>query len=781
MTSLVLVAVLVGGLGLCVVPSARPLARWWGWLVVLAFATAALQLPGVQWRERAPRTARLQLPASAVAARTALLAAAATIEPRAQDLVVHWQPPAAPPLGANAQRLCALGAEIAAPTPLPLAPSDLQLFALGELVAGRPVALRVATPRLAEPLPGRLLVRGGAATLLEQDLMVGGSEAATATFVAPAEGDLAFELVVRVGAAELRAVGVGSLLPPPRVLVLEPSGLAAEALRAQGVQVTTSAAAPADWREFAAVLLGGPLSAADQQRLVAAVLDGTGVFALGPSFGASEEPIRALLPVRPDPVQPNLDEGERNSAGPGAGAATPPAEPPPPPPEPPPPTPDAKPPDPSGAGRVGDQPIDVDKHSIAMVLVVDRSGSMGQVLANGRTKMSYAKSSALRTARALGEGDQVAIVTYGNKDQGRVELPLTNATDSAVIGAGIERLAHASELTFLLSGLRRAQELLAQSTAAVKHVVVITDGEFFVSEDLALKSLARALRSDGKATLSVIAITDAGTDPAFLKLSEEMTKAGGGQFLPISDPTAVPTFVVAEVTRALQRVGRTPRDGDGAEASPNESPPPPERRTEPPPREPPPAPKQPSPPSTRRLLVRAVAASPLLLPEPSPRWPELGGALAGKAPFEAQVLLVAGDDGWPLLAFANRGLGRVGAFAADLFGDDGATFRSEAAFPGRLAAWLQSVLPVRPESLPQPLLTRSSCDPQLPTPREAAGLAALAGGPIHQTPAPPEPWLERALVADFGAVAPWLLLALVTLAGVERLVARWALRRGHPS
>lgn len=777
MTLLVLGTALLGGLGLCLVPSARPLARWWAWLVVLAFATTVLLQPEVQWQERPPRTAWLDLPAAPVAARTDLLAAAARVESRAQDLVVRWQPPASPPLDALGQQAHAFGAAVVAPPSLPLAPNDLQLFALGELVAGRPAAVRVATPALEAPLPATLTVRSGATTLLQQNLSVGGAEPATARFVAPGEGELTFELAVRAGTATLRASGTASLVPPPRILVLEPSGLAAEALRAQGVQVTTGAQAPADWREFAAVLLGGPLPADDQQRLVAAVLDGTGVLALGPSFGVDEAPMRALLPVRPDPVQPNVGEGERGATEPGSAPAPPPTEPPTEPP--PPPKPDPKPPDPTGAGRVGDQPIDVDKHTIAMVLVVDRSGSMGQVLVNGRTKMSYAKSSALRTAQALGEGDQVAIVTYGNKDQGRVELPLTDATDSAVVAAGIGKLAHAGELTFLLSGLRRAQELLAGSTAAVKHVVVITDGEFFVSEDLALKALARALRSEGKATLSVIAITDANTAPAFMALSEEMTKAGGGQFLPISDPTAVPTFVVAEVARALQRVGRRPRDGDGAEATANDAPPPPERRPEPPPREPPPALPRPAEPSVRRLKVRAVAASPLLLPEPGPSWPELGGAVAGTAPFEAQVLLVAGDDGWPLLAFANRGLGRVGAFAADLFGDDGAAFRSDALFPGRLAAWLQSVLPVRPEPAPRPLLTASSCDPPLPTPLEAMALAAFAGGPPQAEPAAPEPWPERSLVADLGALAPWLLAALVALALVERLLARLSLQRGR--
>ena len=201
----------------------------------------------------------------------------------------------------------------------------------------------------------------------------------------------------------------------------------------------------------------------------------------------------------------------------------------------------------------------VERGSIAMVLVVDRSGSMGTSLSNGRTKMSYAKSSALRTAQALSDGDQVAIVTYGNKGQGRIELPMTAATAEEQVRSGVDHLAHASELTFLLGGLQVAEQLLRGTTAAVKHVIVITDGEFDTSEDIALRALARRMRNEQQASVSVIAITDAFTGSGFKKLSEELTKDGGGQFVPTDDPTTVPVFVVAEVTRALQRVGRKVR------------------------------------------------------------------------------------------------------------------------------------------------------------------------------------------------------------------------------
>jgi Mg-chelatase subunit ChlD len=136
---------------------------------------------------------------------------------------------------------------------------------------------------------------------------------------------------------------------------------------------------------------------------------------------------------------------------------------------------------------------------------------------------------------------------------------MTAATAEEQVRSGVDHLAHASELTFLLGGLQVAEQLLRGTTAAVKHVIVITDGEFDTSEDIALRALARRMRSEQKASVSVIAITDAFTGSGFRRLSEELTKDGGGQFVPTDDPTTVPVFVVAEVTRALQRVGRKVR------------------------------------------------------------------------------------------------------------------------------------------------------------------------------------------------------------------------------
>ena len=183
-----------------------------------------------------------------------------------------------------------------------------------------------------------------------------------------------------------------------------------------------------------------------------------------------------------------------------------------------------------------------------MVLVVDRSGSMGHRLPNGRTPMSYAKTSALETARALTEGDQVGIVTFGNKGAGRVELEMTDALQATQVRAGVEKLAHGMEFTYLLSGLKQADRLLRPVRAAVKHVVVISDGEFDTSESVALRALANKMAQQGHMSVTILAIVSGRGSSLFMRYAEEIATDGGGQFLAIQAAEQVP--VDAEIGAA---------------------------------------------------------------------------------------------------------------------------------------------------------------------------------------------------------------------------------------
>lgn len=776
---------LLAAVGLAVVRSATPLARWLCWCVCVLCAVGALFGPRIVWRERPAAVAAAGVGSSQEDAALALLGAAASASPRAEALHVYWREPIdMPPTGA-------LGALVGVPPTLPFAPQDLVLQQLGPAERDRPLALRLLPLPLAEPLPAELrLLRDG--QVVHRMPCALGQVAVDFAYTPALAGEYQLELAIAAGPSNATGLGALRVSEPRAVLVLEPSGLCAEALRAQGLAVQAAATAPDDLSPFAAVVVGQPLAEQQAASLAIAARDGLGVFAVGPGLGAEGAPMRGLLPLVPLP-QAAAGEGAGGPGGAPATAPPPVDEPPPSPPpaEPPPPSTDQPPQgDTQGRGKLSDDPIEVDKRAIAMALVVDRSFSMGTLLRDGNTKMSYAKTSARRTAEALSAGDKVGVVTFGNKNEGRIELPLTDAADAAKVQAGLAKLRHAQEYTYLLGGLRVAVDALRPVQAGVKHVVVVSDGEFDPNEEFALRSLARGAREQDKITVSIITIADAAIGPTFTRMAEGLAREGGGEFFTVDQPGSVPAFVSAEVTRSLTRVGRAPRAGDGAQpdAAPTSEPTPPKPPTPPPTPPQPPEPQPPVPAPTpdlpARIAVVAVAESPLLLPSPPMAWPALGAVVANRATADASTLLAARDAaGSPVLAYANRGLGRVGAFAADLFGGAGAEFRAEPAFPARLAQWVAAVLPSQQRLAPLPLLYAVELAPIVPTPAEAQALAALGGSaprdPVAMRSAPIAPDIERIEVSRVPAFAAWLVLALVALAAAERWLATRAIRRGR--
>ncbi len=671
---------------------------------------------------------------------TALAQAAVRAGPRAEEVVAVWNGT----LAANAPLAAPVaGASYTTAAPLPWSPAELSLLAIAPPQAGRPLRLEASVAGAAAPVAATVAIDSGAGPVAQAVQLPPIGAVAIDGGVASA-GSCTVAVQVELGAHRIERRGTFAVTAPSPVLVLDPSGAVAAALQAQGVAIEQVATLPADLTTAAGLVLGVPLDLADQQRLSAAVDDGLGLFALGPGLQSEGEPLRAMWPVRL----------QKAAVHPGRGdAAAPPPELPP--------APDVPPADrrADGARPEAGVPQEVDRHAIAMVFVVDRSDSMGTRLPGGATKMSFVKTSAQRTAAVLGDGDQVGIVTFGNQGQGRTVLPLTAASDRAAVAAGIAGLAHAHEYTFLRSGLALAAELLRSCRAAVRHVVVLTDGEFF-DNVTTIRSDAHDMLGTGL-TVSIVSIVDGRTDADFLKNCELIARDGGGEFLPVDDASRVPQLVSAEVVRALGKVGRAPGRGDGP-LSPSPSPVvPPAPHTDPPP-----------PPVPERLVVRAVARSPLLLPAVA-EWPSLRGAVGATATVDAHVLLVAGDQGQPLLAYGNRGLGRVGVFAADLAGGDGTEFRADAAFPARLSQWVTAVARALPH-LPTELLTQTRVMPPAPTPDEVAQLTAAAGAPrpfaALQLPPPRRAYEYRSQVSRWAAAAVGL---LVLLAALER----WAARR----
>lgn len=746
--------------------------------LLLGLAAIAAAPPRVHWQavDGAPMVANLAPDAPLQAA----LQAASRSGPRASDLQLHWQRPAALPeplpwpLGATVQH---------AGEALPWDPLGLQIECLRPPVVDRPAALRLRLPAGFEPRPGRLRLTQEAHVLLDAELLLQGGVLQDGVlqlgllqeFLPTAAGPLQVELGFAHGPHRLQYSGQLTVAPAHPVLVWEPGEVLAPALQAQGLAVrrlTHLAEWPRQFDAFAAVVLAAPLPEELVPDLRDAVDAGLGLLVSGPAFGRETSGLRALLPVLPLPPADRREPAAAGSAPPD------PRRPPPaapdanqPPPSPPPAT-----PDPRAAGPIGNEPIEVDKHAIAMVLVVDRSYSMGQLTNEGLTRMDYARASALQTSEALQQGDLVGLVTFGNKGAGRIELPLTDALEREAVRRGVAALAARRELTCLLSGLQRADELLQPSTAAVKHVVVISDGEFDLNESLPLRRQAREMRGRG-ITVSIISLIAPRSAELFQQYAHEIASLGGGKFLAESDPSQVPVFVSAEVTRALQRVDRQPRrPGDSPAAPAGTDPPPPPPAAAPPSPDLSPPPAEPPAPEPAQLAVHAVLPSPLLEPLPEADWPALAAAEATRAPLDAMVLLAAGDAGWPLLAFAHRGLGRTAAFASDLAGPAASDFRRDPQFPARLARWVDHLARSPGEQQPIVVPLRYTIEPPAPTPRQRQQLTALAGIAAQPAAAGPlpvaGPAVQRQLSHPARELALPALLALLLLALGERWVQR---------
>lgn len=784
LSAAILAGLLLAAVGLVAARSAPLGARWLAFVVAVGFAVTALVADRTELRDVPARGQRAELQGDAAARRTAALRAAAQAGPRVDELELRWQvgePSAAP--------RAALGAVTTAPASVPFAPEDVRVRAVAQAEVERPALLEFEVEGLTRDVSAEVVVRDADGDVLRESVVLGAAPASV-SFTPARAGAHEVSLEVEVGGADaprIRAEGRFEVASPDEVLVVGASGVVAAALRVQGERVRVEPALPPDWRRHGRVVLGRTLPAAQQMQLVEAVRDGLGLFVLGAGLGAPGAPLAAVLPVRVLPEQDDEPAGEGDD-GPEAGGDPPadgsPEPPAPRPPVEPPPAPPERIGDTAGASEISPEPVEVDKHAIAMVLVVDRSGSMGVTLPSGVSKMSYAKTSALRTAQALGEGDQVALVTFGDQGAGRIELPLTDAAQVDVVRSGIEQLAARQEWTFLLSGLRSAHALLRDLDVAVRHVVVLTDGEFQMGQALALRAEANRMRTRSKVTVSIISIVDPRTDPDFKAIARDVARDGGGVFIATDEASTVPVLVSSEVTRALSRVGRSPNVPGGAEPEPADEPAPPPEDPPPPPPEPEPPPPEPEPEPPALLPVYAVAESSLLAPEPD-AWPPLGGAVACEAPLDSRVLLVVdvGEQGRPLLAFANRGLGRVGAFAADLDGADGARFRAASELPAWLAQWLRATEVAAPSVEAADVRDAGEVVPAAPVPSDLEFLAALGGGRPRVdagegAAAGPVDAVGRAVTEQVSALAALLLPLLLLLAALERWLGVRALRRG---
>ncbi|HWO43794.1 MAG TPA: VWA domain-containing protein, partial [Candidatus Eisenbacteria bacterium] len=271
-------------------------------------------------------------------------------------------------------------------------------------------------------------------------------------------------------------------------------------------------------------------------------------------------------------------------------------------------------------------PARLDLPHVALLFVIDKSGSMGAG-GEGSSKLDLAKAAALAAADIMNPTDQIGILGFDAAWEW--VLPFQPVGKGEWIA---ERLAslHSDGGTDLYKALVEAHRAMASTQAAIKHVLVLSDG---LTDKMDFHSLVTKMTAGG-ITVSTVAV---GADADF-KLMAEIAKDGKGRGYVTLDPQTIPQIFTTETLLI-----------------------------------------------SRDLLVEKTVTPSIVSPVGAlkgfagARLPAVRGYVLTYPKAHAEVLMKAGDD--PLLASWRYGLGRVSAFTSDLSGRWGRDWVTWDAFP----------------------------------------------------------------------------------------------------
>jgi Ca-activated chloride channel homolog len=173
----------------------------------------------------------------------------------------------------------------------------------------------------------------------------------------------------------------------------------------------------------------------------------------------------------------------------------------------------------------------------ALVLIIDKSGSMGR-----EEKLDYAKAAARTAANTLKDNDLIEVIGFDS--QPFVVVPLEPMkTARPYLGEMIDRLK-ARGTTYLMPALKQADRDLAATGAAIKHVVILTDGETGGTAAM-YYDLVATMHRQGGVTVSTIAIGN----EANIRLLDSISQYGGGALYQTSSAESLPQIVLQDVGR----------------------------------------------------------------------------------------------------------------------------------------------------------------------------------------------------------------------------------------
>jgi uncharacterized membrane protein len=188
------------------------------------------------------------------------------------------------------------------------------------------------------------------------------------------------------------------------------------------------------------------------------------------------------------------------------------------------------------------------KLSMAIVLVLDRSGSMTAGAGAGRTKMDLANIASVEVLNILTQMDSIGVIAVDSAPH--IVVPLCPVKEATARKDEILHIQSMGGGIYVFNGLAAAGKMLAGSRSGTRHIILFADAAD-AEQPGAYRELLKKFRESG-ITVSVIGLgqhTDC--DANFLK---DVAKRGGGRCFFTSQAVELPrlftqdAFVVARNT-----------------------------------------------------------------------------------------------------------------------------------------------------------------------------------------------------------------------------------------
>jgi uncharacterized membrane protein len=290
--------------------------------------------------------------------------------------------------------------------------------------------------------------------------------------------------------------------------------------------------------------------------------------------------------------------------------------------------------------------------SVAMVIVMDKSGSMG-VKENGIEKMRIADEAAARVAEIANDDDELTVMAFDTQPVDVIgPFP---GRDRAKYIPKILQIATGGGGIYILESIIEAERILDNSNKLTKFVILLADGNDSEHQQGA-REVARRMRQKG-IIMSVVASGD-GSDIGFLK---DIARIGEGRYHFTDRAANLPTIFTEEAAVAQRSY------------------------------------------IVEEPFFPKLANSGQIL-NGIEQMPQLLGYIASNAKPSAQVLLKAKED--PLLTTWQYGLGRAVAFTSDATGRWGRSWVQWQDFPKFWAQTIRWTILDRSESAVQARLTQ---------------------------------------------------------------------------